>query len=50
MTLSRERIADTAQLIRLYIRRTPVMEVDGADFGLDGSNIVFKLELFQHSG
>jgi threonine dehydratase len=50
MTLSRERIADTAQLIRPYIRRTPVMEVDGADFGLDCSSIVFKLELFQHSG
>ena len=50
MTLSRERIADTAQLIRPYVRRTPVMEVDGADFGLDCSSIVFKLELFQHSG
>jgi threonine dehydratase len=50
MDLSRERIADTAQLIGPYIRRTPVMEVDGADFGLDCSSIVFKLELFQHSG
>jgi len=50
MTLSRERIADTAQLIRPYIRRTPVMEVAGADFGLDCSSVVFKLELFQHSG
>ena len=26
------------------------MEVDGAEFGLDSIKIVFKLELFQHSG
>ncbi len=37
-------------MIRSYIRRTPVLEVDGADFGLDSITIVFKLELFQHSG
>lgn len=27
-----------------------MLEVDGADFGLDSITIVFKLELFQHSG
>jgi threonine dehydratase len=27
-----------------------VLEVDGADFGLDSITIVFKLELFQHGG
>jgi threonine dehydratase len=27
-----------------------VLEVDGADFGLDSIKIVFKLELFQHGG
>lgn len=37
-------------MIRPYIRRTPVLEVDGADFGLDSITIVFKLELFQHGG
>jgi len=37
-------------LIRPYIRRTPVLEVNGADFGLDSITIVFKLELFQHGG
>ena len=33
-----------------YIRRTPVVEVDGSDFGLDGITLVFKLESLQHSG
>jgi len=35
---------------RPYIRRTPIVEVDGADFGLDGITLVLKLELLQHSG
>ena len=48
--LSRERIQATEQIIRPHIRRTPVLEVDGAEFGLDSIKIVFKLELFQHSG
>jgi threonine dehydratase len=50
LELSRERIQATEQVIRPYIRRTPVLEVDGADFGLDWIRIIFKLELFQHSG
>ena len=45
-----ERIQSTEQLIRPHIRRTPVMECDGADFGLDRTNLVFKLELLQHAG
>jgi len=48
--LSRERIQATERVIRPHIRRTPILEVDGADFGLDYIKIVFKLELFQHSG
>lgn len=48
--LSRERIQETENVIRPYIRRTPILEVDGADFGLDSIKIVFKLELFQHAG
>jgi len=32
------------------VRRTPVLEADGADFGLDGVRLVFKLELLQHAG
>src|ERR1043166_1957061 len=48
--LSRERIQATERVIRPYIRRTPTLEVDGAEFGLDSFKIVFKLELFQHAG
>ncbi|HJU92180.1 MAG TPA: threonine/serine dehydratase [Pyrinomonadaceae bacterium] len=48
--ISRERIQQTEAVIRPHIRRTPILEVDGADFGLDSIRIVFKLELFQHAG
>lgn len=48
--LSRERIQATERFIRPYIRRTPIVEVDGADFGFDAIRIVFKLELLQHAG
>src|ERR1041384_3868786 len=49
-SLSRERIQATERVIRPHIRCTPIVEVDGADFGLDAITIVFKLELLQHSG
>ena len=49
-TISRDRIAATDRLIRRHIRRTPVIEADGADFGLDSIHVTFKLELLQHSG
>ena len=48
--LSRERIQATERVIRPYIRRTPILEVDGSEFGLEPFKIVFKLELFQHGG
>ena len=48
--LSRERIQATESIIRPYIRRTPILEVDAADFGLDSNKLTFKLELFQHAG
>jgi threonine dehydratase len=48
--ISRERIKEVEGLIRPYIRRTPVIEVKGADFGLADATLSFKLELFQHSG
>ncbi len=47
--VNRESIVATADLIRPYIRRTPCIEVDGADFGLD-CRLIFKLELLQHAG
>jgi threonine dehydratase len=49
-TISRARIQEIENVIRPHIRRTPILEVDGAEFGLDSIKIVFKLELFQHSG
>jgi threonine dehydratase len=48
--IGRERIAATEKLIRPYIRRTPVIDVDAADFGLAPNRLTFKLELLQHSG
>jgi threonine dehydratase len=48
--LDRDSIARTHHLIQPYIRRTPVIEIDGADLGLDGLSVVLKLELLQHAG
>lgn len=48
--IDRESIQMAHRLIAPHIRRTPVVEVEGSDFGLDGSAIVLKLELLQHSG
>jgi threonine dehydratase len=47
---SRKRIAAAHRLIHSHIRRTPLIEADGADFGLDSITVVFKLESLQHSG
>src|SRR5713226_3913316 len=48
--IDRQRIADTYQIIRPYIRRSPVVEVAGADLGLEGMVVTLKLELMQHAG
>jgi threonine dehydratase len=49
--LDRERIAETDRLVDPYIRRTPVVEVEATDFGLDPTlRLFFKLELLQHAG
>jgi threonine dehydratase len=48
--LDREEIRGAYGLIRPYIRRTPVIEVDGGDFGLGPVGLALKLELFQHAG
>jgi threonine dehydratase len=50
MGAMRGEIARTYELIRPYIRRTPVVEVDAADFGLPAAPLVLKLELLQHTG
>jgi len=43
-------IRAAAARIAPHVRRTPVLEVDGADFGLPGAQLVFKLEFLQHAG
>ncbi|MBR1284025.1 threonine/serine dehydratase [Bradyrhizobium sp. AUGA SZCCT0177] len=43
-------IAACEKIIRPYIRRTPVIETDGREFGLSAATICLKLELLQHSG
>src|ERR1051325_245974 len=48
--VERGTIARTYQSIQAHVRRTPVVEVDGADFGLSGVPFVIKLELLQHAG
>jgi threonine dehydratase len=48
--VTRDRIEATYQSIRNQIRRTPVIEVEASDFGLNPARLSFKLELLQHSG
>jgi threonine dehydratase len=43
-------IARCEKLIRPYVRRTPVVEIDGAEIGLLPGKLFLKLELLQHSG
>ena len=45
-----EAIAAAERLIRPHIRKTPVIEVNGEDFGLNGVRLTFKFELMQHAG
>jgi threonine dehydratase len=48
--IDRDAIAATERLIRPHIRTTPVIETEGADFGLDGVRLSLKLELMQYAG
>jgi threonine dehydratase len=48
--IDRNGIAAVEKVIRPHIRRTPVITVDGGDFGLESSEVTFKLELLQHGG
>jgi len=52
--ITRERIAETERHIRAFVRHTPVIAVDLADFGLPahgvGAPVDLKLEFLQHSG
>jgi threonine dehydratase len=48
--LSRPAIEAAASRIAPHVRRTPVLQVDGGDFGLPRVQLVFKLEYLQHAG
>jgi len=48
--LTRAAIEATDKLIDGHVRRTPVIEVAGEDFGLPGVTLVLKLEYLQHAG
>jgi threonine dehydratase len=43
-------IRAAAERLAPHVRRTPVIEIDGADFGLAALRLVFKLEFLQHAG
>jgi threonine dehydratase len=43
-------VAAVEERIRTYVRRTPVIEIDRADFGLPAGPLTLKLEQTQHSG
>jgi threonine dehydratase len=48
--ITRENITANYEQLRPHIRRTPVLEVQAEDFGLEPNQISFKLEFLQHSG
>jgi len=50
LSIDREGIAATERLIRRYVRHTPAIAIDAADFGLAPARLVFKLEFLQHTG
>src|SRR5881296_2713845 len=48
--VDRKSIEAVAAVVAPYLRVTPVVELDGADFGLAAFPLALKLELLQHSG
>ncbi|HET6158082.1 MAG TPA: threonine/serine dehydratase [Dongiaceae bacterium] len=48
--ISRDAIDRVHPVIAPYVRETPVVTAEAADFGLSGAPIAFKLELLQHAG
>jgi len=46
----RDTISQACQRIQPHIRRTPIVEIAAANFGLDIPQLFFKLEFLQHSG
>ena len=48
--LTPDAIEAAAARLQGHARRTPVLEIAGADLGLPGVDLVFKLEFLQHGG
>jgi threonine dehydratase len=48
--ISAQQISSTYPIIRPHIRRTPIIDVDGADFGIKAARLALKLESLQHAG
>jgi threonine dehydratase len=48
--ISAQQIRASYELIAPHIRRTPVVEVDGSDFGISIPRLSLKLESLQHAG
>lgn len=48
--ISRQDISAAYERIAPHIRRTPIIDVSGADFGLPGHTLTLKLEMLQHAG
>jgi threonine dehydratase len=48
--ISAKQFLSNYELIRPHIRRTPVVQIDGADFGVETSRLTLKLESLQHAG
>jgi len=49
-SISQSEVIAVDKVIRSYIRRTPVVEVNGEDVGLGDIRLSLKLELLQHAG
>jgi threonine dehydratase len=49
-TVDPQTIARCERIIRPHIRRTPVVEANGDEFGLPATTLTLKLELLQYSG
>src|SRR5262249_62159288 len=49
-SISRADIERVHAVIAPYIRRTPVVEIDGGDVGAREPRVTFKLELLQRAG
>jgi threonine dehydratase len=50
MRITAERVAATERMIRPHVRKTPILEVSGSEFGLQCDRLLFKLELCQFAG